>query len=180
MGGLISAGTASSTATGAERPPYLVLDTNVWIDFYLQERTGHEVASELLKAAARHGAELLYPVHSSKDVYFIIAADAKRRSIRKFGAEHAEEAAKAADAFAWGCIDYMSRQASAVPCDHTDIWLAEKQRGLHSDFEDDLVIAAAMRAKADLLVTNDDKLLRHSPVPTLGASDAIAWLDSRE
>lgn len=180
MGELTSGKPAGLSAPASERPPYLVLDTNVWIDFYLQERTGHEVASELLKAAARHGAELLYPVHSSKDVYFIIATDAKRRSIHKFGAEHAEEAAKAADAFAWGCVDYMSRQATAIPCDHTDIWLAEKQRGLHADFEDDLVIAAAMRTSADLLVTNDDKLLRHSPVPTLSAEDAIIWLGSRD
>ena len=66
----------------------------------------------------------------------------------------------------------LSQLATPVPCDLSDIWMASKQRKLHSDYEDDLIIAAAMRAKADLLVTNDAKLCSHAPVAAMSAEDA--------
>ena len=51
---------------------------------------------------------------------------------------------------------------------------------LHADFEDDLVIAAALRAKADYLVTNDEGLLRHCPVAALDARDMVALLEAED
>ena len=40
------------------------------------------------------------------------------------------------------------------------------------------VVAAARRAKADYLVTNDERLLRHSPVAALSPRDMLALLRS--
>ena len=54
--------------------------------------------------------------------------------------------------------------------------MASRQRNLHSDYEDDLIIAAAMRAKADLLVTNDAKLCSHAPVAAMSVEDAKNYL----
>ena len=71
----------------------------------------------------------------------------------------------------------MSELAIAVPCDYTDVWMAQKQRRLHGDFEDDLVIAAAMRVKADLLVTADKALLLHAPVAAVDLADAVKYLE---
>ena len=56
------------------------------------------------------------------------------------------------------------------------VWLACKYRQVHDDFEDDLLIAAAQRAQADYLVTNDERLLKHAPVAALSARDALAAL----
>lgn len=70
----------------------------------------------------------------------------------------------------------LSQLATPVPCDLSDIWMASKQRKLHSDYEDDLIIAAAMRAKADLLVTNDVKLCSHAPVAAMSVEDAKNYL----
>ncbi len=47
---------------------------------------------------------------------------------------------------------------------------------LHDDYEDNLVVAAAQRSRADCLVTNDEKLLRHSPVATFSCRDAAIYL----
>ena len=47
---------------------------------------------------------------------------------------------------------------------------------LHDDYEDNLVVAAAQRSRADCLVTNNEKLLRHSPVATLSCRDAAIYL----
>ena len=54
--------------------------------------------------------------------------------------------------------------------------MASKQRNLHSDYEDDLIIAAAMRIKTDLLVTNDAKLCSHAPVAAMSVEDAKNYL----
>ncbi len=51
-----------------------------------------------------------------------------------------------------------------------------KQRCLHSDYENNLVIAAAMRCNADLLITNDEELIRHCPVAALSVEDATNML----
>lgn len=56
---------------------------------------------------------------------------------------------------------------------------AMRQKGIHPDLEDDLIIAAMERSHADLLVTNDEKLLRHCPVAALDARDAFTWLQDR-
>ena len=73
-------------------------------------------------------------------------------------------AACAAGEVAWSCLSVMDEIATAVACDQADVWMARKQRCLHEDYEDNLVVAAAQRACADCLVTNDQNLLKHSPV----------------
>lgn len=54
------------------------------------------------------------------------------------------------------------------------VWLARKHRRIHEDFEDCLVLATAQRAKADVLVTSDEALLRHAPVAALSVDDFLA------
>ena len=66
--------------------------------------------------------------------------------------------------------------ACAVAADESDIWMACRQRALTDDLEDNLVIAAAQRARARFLATNDATLLRHAPVTALSAADALALI----
>ena len=82
----------------------------------------------------------------------------------------------AATSLAWDCLDVLSQLATPVPCDLSDIWMASRQRELHSDYEDDLIIAAAIRAQADLLVTNDVKLCSHAPVAAMNVENARNYL----
>ena len=51
-------------------------------------------------------------------------------------------------------------------------------RDLHSDFEDDLQLAAGKRIKVDFLVTSDEQLIRHAPIPVLSAGDFLKLLRS--
>ena len=74
----------------------------------------------------------------------------------------------------------MDEIATAVACDQADVWMARKQRCLHEDYEDNLVVAAAQRANADCLVTNDQNLLKHSPAAALSCADALAYLQALE
>lgn len=56
----------------------------------------------------------------------------------------------ATETTAWTCVEHLSELGIAVPCDHTDIWMAARQRKIYGDFEDNLVIAAAIRSRADV------------------------------
>lgn len=160
--------------------PVLLLDANVWITFYLGDRPGHEEVCDLLTRAVERGCELMYPLCASKDLFYVMARDFKMRYRAEHDGALSESAAGAARATAWGCVDHLAELATAVPCDHTDVWLAGKQRKLHGDYEDDLVISAAIRSGADLLVTYDEQLRAHATVATATPSMAISWLEGLE
>lgn len=153
----------------------LLIDTNVWLDFFLGFRPGHEHAVGLFNESNEADVSLLYAVTSTKDVFFLISSDFKREARRRDGYLD-ESAAHAAEQAAWACLESMASIATAVGCDQSDVWVARKHRPLHGDYEDDLVIAAARRSKAGCLVTNDERLLRHSPVAALSPADARALL----
>ena len=157
----------------------MLLDTNVWLDYYIPWRGGHAVARQLIERALEDNRTLAYAVSTVKDVYYMVAAEHKRAE-RAAAGSLSDSAAQAATATAWGCINNMQAIACAVPLDHTDVWMAAKQRALHGDFEDDLVIASAMRGKVDYLVTNDETLLRHCPVAALNATDMCKLLEIQQ
>lgn len=157
----------------------LLLDTNVWLDYFLGWRDMSPTSRRLVELALNQDCTLAYAVSSVKDVYYIVASEHKRLE-RAAEGSLGKGAVAAANAAAWGCVNALQEMACAVPLDHTDVWMASKQRVLHADFEDDLIIAVALRAKADYLVTNDEDLLRHCPVAALDARDMVALLQTED
>lgn len=158
-------------------PSSLVIDTCVWVDNYLGTRPGSGEARSLLDAAIRLDIDLLYAITSAKDVHYLVAQVLKREQARE-GAPLTPSLVAANKETAWACVENMERNATAVGLDASDVWLAHKFKPVHDDFEDNLVVAAARRAKADYLVTNDERLLRHSPVAALSPRDMLALLRS--
>ena len=148
-----------------ERPaqsPILLLDTNVWLDLCLPTRPNVEASRELVAYAEAHCISMAYAAQASLDVYQRVMVDNKRW-VRASG-ELTQEWAVAIKRMAWDCVNRMQELATAVPVDSSDIWLACKYRDYHDDYEDDLVLAACRRVKADYLVTNDRSLLTHSTI----------------
>lgn len=150
----------------------IVVDTNVWLDYLLGNRALHEPSKRFIVEAKRQDIPLVIPSHSVKDVFFIFQQQIKAAN-RADGKQDAETAALCARRAAWSAIDLIMELATVGPSDQSDAWIASKQRSLHPDYEDDLVIACAMRLNTRLLVTNDETFIKHSPVPTLSARDAF-------
>ncbi len=71
----------------------------------------------------------------------------------------------------------MRENATAIGADESDVWLACKYRNLSGDLEDNMVMAAAQRARTDFLVTSDANLLRKSTVQAHTIEDAISLLE---
>ena len=84
------------------------------MDYYDASRTGSKAAFELINKALEHGAELVYTVPSSKDVFYLIGR-AYKGVLRTVNQERSsEDLAAVAREMAWGCVRNMSEIATAV------------------------------------------------------------------
>ncbi|WP_283169728.1 type II toxin-antitoxin system VapC family toxin [Curtanaerobium respiraculi] len=153
-----------------------LIDTNVWLDHFFDNRRDHEVATAALTRAYELQVPLFYASPSTKDVFYQ-AAWALKRDARNAHGTLTEEDARNATETAWSVVENMDELATAVGCDSSDVWLAQKYRCLHNDLEDNLIFAAANRAHVTQLVTSDERLIEHAPVATLTPKDALALLE---
>ena len=154
----------------------VLLDTNVWLDCYLPDRPNSAATRSFICVAQRNAVQLVYPVHVLKDVFYLIQSYLKRMAREKDTCTESDFlAVKRA---AWGCIENMRECAVAVGADESDAWLACKFRPLSEDLEDNFVLAAAERAKADFIVTGDMELIKKATVAAYTPQDALRYLEA--
>lgn len=184
--------------------PALLIDTNVWLDMEFGERGGWP--TEFLVACRMADARMGIAAHSLNDIFYLIQrrikldrqrmggddpqlgdcqrqrvdgqqlGDGQRRGRRR---DDPESIASAARIAAWAVVEHILEVAEVVGSDYMDALLATKHRSIHDDYEDDLVIAAAMRMNADLLVTSNQALIKHAPIAALTPQDSIHWLEGK-
>ena len=87
-----------------------------------------------------------------------------------------ERIALAAKETAWGVVNSIADYAEIVGGDGSDARIAALHKKVHDDFEDDLILAAAHRMGADLIVSEDIAFIKHSPIAAMTARDALNWL----
>lgn len=144
----------------------ILVDTNVWLDYCLPFRAGHAVALQLVQRCWESGTQMLIAATSTKDVFYITVADMKRNA-KAQGVELTPSASEAIVQTAWALIDNIMQVATPLGIDTGDVWLAQRCERVHGDLEDDLLIAAALRCKADFIVTNDKELIIDSAAPAV-------------
>lgn len=157
------------------RPLSILLDTNILLDLFDAARPGYEAADKLVKYAVENQVPLLVTPLSLKDFYYL-QTRALKRTARGKRKRLSEDAAAAAEEFAWGCVEYLVELASVLSVGLVDVELARSLHRIHRDFEDDLLLATAQRAEVSCLVTSDVKLAAKSPVPTFNAADLLTLL----
>jgi len=156
----------------------VLLDTNVMLDHFIPGRENGAASSKVMTLCCANDVSLLYPLHSLNDVFYQVALDAKRW-VRESLGSLPDAYAKAANARAWDCIDIMMEIGAPVGADGSDVWLAQHLREMHPDFEDNMVLAAAERAKADYLVTSDKQLIQKATVAALIPQGMLRVLEIR-
>lgn len=155
----------------------ILVDTNVWLDNYLGFRKGNAAAMRFIAEARRRGASLVYPVGALQDVFALLVIELKRAArLSNPDRPVVERDVQAFRRIAWACVDNMREFAVSIGADEADVWLASKYRRLTWDLEDNMVLAAAERAKADYLVTNDKALIGKSTVAALTPDDMAVLL----
>ena len=154
----------------------LLIDTNIWVDYFLSRSSECRAVTKLLSLAAASESFALYVVsHSIKDISYILASTMKEQA-RRCDGELKPEAAAAAREVAWGCVRNMLDRAIVIPVGQAEILQAFTYKRIHDDLEDDIVLGAAYRAGIDYIVTHDKPISCHSPIPCIDVTQALELL----
>jgi len=134
----------------------LLIDTNVIMDA-LQERSPFDVAAKkILKLGQNGKVKCLFTANAAADIFYLFS---KARDTK---------AASAA-------LSFLLKVYGVVSVTQEDC-LAALSLPI-SDFEDALVVACATKAKADYILTRDEKFLKDSsPVSIVSPDDFLAKL----
>lgn len=160
-------------------PLKLLVDTNVWMDYFLVRQEPHREAAELVSLAFGSEDVALYVASLSlKDLSYLLES-VFRRIARVVTGEVSPQAAAAARETSWGCVSAVVDKALIVPVGHAEVLQAFTLRQAHDDFEDDLLLGCAYRADVDYVVTGDATLGRRSPVPCISALRAVELIKGR-
>lgn len=159
----------------------IVVDKNIWLDFYLKERSLHEDAVRFIRTAEKFNANLGTPADAINEVFYTVENHLKR-SVRENGGTVDEATARAIKDFAWRCVDHMTDLAVSIPLDDRTAWLTRHYRDITSDYEDGSVLASCALCKARYLVTHDKGLTARADVTAKTAAemaDLIAHAHSK-
>lgn len=148
----------------------IVVDKNIWADFYLPDRPLHDPAVRFINTAEKYNASLAIPADAVKDVFYVIGKHMKQLVCENGGTVD-ECTARGINDFAWSCVDHMTDLAVSIPVDDRTAWLARHYREVTSDYEDGAVLAACELCKARYLVTHDKELAARASVPAKTAAE---------
>lgn len=139
------------------RKRLLLVDTNVWIDYFMKyEPTCHDCAG-IVEAAADDRIGLLVAPTTLKDIFYIIPRQLRRENTDGAAADTSFKPA------AWACIEFILSVATPAPQSAAECELARALRNTFDDLENSLILAAAETADADYIVTSDQQLLSSYP-----------------
>lgn len=150
----------------------LLVDTNVWLDYFLG-RKGAQSAARFLGKTLENDDVLVTTTSITKDVFYLIGASLKRRTVAD-GEVNSERNAKTVNEIAWQCLSTIQGMAIVLNQGFEQHLEAMALRDANSDYEDDLLVATAQSADIDFIVTNDDRLLKSSPVATITTEEYCA------
>lgn len=152
-------------------PSRIVIDTNVWLYYFLGRQPECRIIRDLFLACNDRGVTLLYTPTTYKDVFFLIP----RQMRRDAAAEGVRDDVSYLPS-AWACVDALSQMAVAIPQSLVECSLARNLRKRHNDLEDNLLVAAAETSDADYIVTYDKRLIRDYDPVCLTPGQMLAFL----
>lgn len=151
----------------------ILFDTNVWIDYFINRGPKHQPAFALVSQAYESDdAVSCTAITSANDIYYAIQQELKRE-IRAEKGTLPEEDALAVKEIAWSCMSTLRNLSFIVPADESTMVEASMVKEVHFDYEDNLVVAAAKRVKADYIVTSDEQMLKHQPYKCITPEEAL-------
>ena len=165
-----------SPREGARLPIKILVDTNIWLDYFLARGVHHHAVSTFIaKTYGREDIALYVPSLSLKDLAYQLASLMKLDA-RRAGKDITPDIVAAAREVSWGCVRSVLEKALVGPIGHTEVLGAFTRKRIHDDFEDDLVLSAADAVGADFLMTHDAALRRHMGGLCLTAEEGLELL----
>ncbi|MFR1638349.1 MAG: hypothetical protein ACLSVD_03735 [Eggerthellaceae bacterium] len=110
---------SEASMVGANGPPSSSTRTS-GSDYFLPDRAGGKEAIDLIVFAFEYEFPLLYPAAIVKDVFYVAVSTFKRIARAEKGSLTQSDAVTATET-AWGCVNSMRKQATAVGADASDL-----------------------------------------------------------
>lgn len=168
--------TTSFRRFDAQRPLKILVDTNIWLDYFLARSNQHRTVSEFLTRTVEREDVVLYVASLSlKDIAYQLASQMKLDA-RRAGREVDAHIAAAAREVSWGCVRNVLKKAIVAPVGNTEVLNAFVFKRFHDDLEDDLVLGALDAIDGDYLMTHDAALARHTEDLCITAEEGLALL----
>jgi len=133
----------------------LLVDTNVWLDYYLQEGAFDNVR-RLVELAEAGKIDLLYAPTTAKDVFYILPRRLARRNVNGINASFGPAA--------WACVEHMMQVATASPLSMAECEMARMLGKRMPDLD---------TADVDYVVTSDRRMLETMPEVCLTPARAL-------
>ena len=166
----------SARRASGSQPLKVLVDTNVWLDYFLARSKDHPLVCEFIaRASEREDVALYVASLSLKDVAYLLASQMKL-DVRRSGKEVTPNVAAAAREVAWACVRSVLDKAIVVPIGSREVLSAFACRRLHDDFEGDLMLGALDAVDDAVLMTHDAALSRHAGRSCVTAAEALALL----
>ena len=125
---------------------------NVVVDLAADRRPWADDAVRFFDAAITRGVELLFSAASITTLFYVVRREGNASSAMR-------------------AIDFALASMTIVPADRATVAAAVALAG--RDFEDDLHIATALDAGADLIVTRNGRDFERSPIRAVDAAEAL-------
>ena len=155
----------------------LLIDTNVWMDYFSgrSDRTA-DVVRLFEIADVSEQIALFASSLSVKDVSYLVSAAIKRECRRKKGSL-SDNAIAAADETAWACVRQMRELALIAPVGADEVFVSFVFKYHRNDFEDDLMLGVANRIDVDYVVTEDKNLIKHTNGVCINVDQALRLVE---
>ena len=135
----------------------LIIDTNVWIDYFMRSEVDAGASERLLEAAILSETTLLVCPTTLKDVFYILPRRFRQQDMRE------GKAGPSYEPVAWACVERILELATPTPLGLFECTMARSLRDKFGDLEDNLVLASGESAQADYIITRDAPLLQRFP-----------------
>ena len=155
----------------------LLIDTNVWMDYFSgrSDRTA-DVVRLFEIADVSEQIALFASSLSVKDVSYLVSAAIKRECRRKNGSL-SDNTIAAADETAWACVRQMRELALIAPVGADEVFDSFVFKYHHNDVEDDLMLGVANRIDVDYVVTEDKNLIKHTNGVSINVDQALRLVE---
>lgn len=164
------------SGVGTNRVLKLLIDTNVWLDYFLGRTNATEPIVELFSRAAEAEDIVLFSSSLSvKDVYYILGR-AMKADARRVGAL-TPEAIAGADETAWACVRLIRQKSIIASVGADEVFDSFVFKQHHNDFEDDLMLGVANRIDVDYVVTEDKNLIKHTNGVCINVDQALRFVE---
>ncbi|MDF7641373.1 PIN domain-containing protein [Bifidobacterium sp. ESL0784] len=158
----------------------IVFDTNILIDIVMHRSLRESAALKLMDACADLNLNPMCVSLSLKDVDYIVKVNTKRDFKDAMAGVEQATVQQLVTQIGWTSVESIMEVCQVAAVDGEVCKKALKLRSAHPDFEDDLIVAASRQANADMVVTDDQDLIKHFPDLCISVEDALKQIDGTD